>query len=317
MATVSGLGTTYNLPNYAGDLFQVSPSDTPFLSAIGGLSGGRRTTSTKFQWQTEGIESTSANNAVIEGADAPTASEVARSNVFNVCEIHQEAVKVSYTKQAATGLLNGINTADGANPVNDELAHQIQLKLKKIAVDVEKSFLSGVLVDPANNSTARHTAGLDSVITTNVSSASSPRALSTDIVNSLLSGMYSNGSPLNQDNTVFLVGPKQKLALTKVYSASGLNQPTPTRNVGGVAIDTLVTDFGTFGVMLDRWVPADTIYVVDLSVCAPVFLEIPGKGTLFAEPLAKTGASENYQLYGEVGLYYGPESFHGTISDLS
>ena len=87
MATVSGLGTTYNLPNYTGELFSVAPSDTPFLSLIGGLGNGKRTTSTEFEWQTEDLESTSVNNSKTEGATAPTASEVSRTNVSNVVEI--------------------------------------------------------------------------------------------------------------------------------------------------------------------------------------------------------------------------------------
>lgn len=36
MAAVSGLGTTYNLPNYTGLLYQITPTETPFFSAIGG-----------------------------------------------------------------------------------------------------------------------------------------------------------------------------------------------------------------------------------------------------------------------------------------
>ncbi|MFW3474454.1 SU10 major capsid protein [Streptomyces microflavus] len=114
-----------------------------------------------------------------------------------------------------------------------------------------------------------------------------------------------------------MVGPAQKVALSNLYTTATLNQPTMTRNIGGVAVDTLVTDFGTFGVMLNRWMPTGQIAVVDLSVCAPVWLEIPGKGLLFAEQLAKTGAKESWQLYGEVGLEYGPESYHGAIKDLS
>lgn len=318
MATVSGLGTTYNLPNYTGELFSVAPSDTPFLSAIGGLGNGKRTTSTEFEWQTEDLESTSANNSKTEGATAPTASEVSRSNVSNVVEIHQEAVEVSYTKQAATGLYNGINSGDGANPVTDELSHQIGLKLKKIAVDVEKSFLSGAYQKPGNNSTARQTRGVLTAVSTNVfANGGTPRALSKSIVDNALSGMFGNGAPLSQDTTVFMVGPAQKIALSNLYSTAGLNQPTMTRNIGGVAIDTIITDFGIFGVMVNRWFPTGGLGIVDLSVCKPVFLEIPGKGVLFAEPLAKTGSSEKYQLYGEVGLEYGPEQYHGWIKDLS
>jgi hypothetical protein len=78
-----------------------------------------------------------------------------------------------------------------------------------------------------------------------------------------------------------------------------------------------VTDFGTFGVMLNRWMPTGQVAIVDLSVCKPVFLEIPGKGLLFTEELARTGASRKFQLYGEIGLEYGPETAHAVIKDLS
>lgn len=317
MATVSGQGTTYNLPNYTGELFQIAPSDTPLLSAIGGLTGGKTTPSVEFEWQTEGLETTSANNSKVEGANAPTASEVSRSNISNVCEIHQEAIQVSYTKQAAVGLHNGINIEE-TNPVRDELQHQVNLKLRKIAVDVEKSFLSGVYAKPANNSTARTTSGVLTAVTTNVfANGGTGRAISKSIVDTALSNMYTNGAPLSGDNTVFMVGPGQKIALSNVYSAAPqLNQATYTRNIGGVAIDTIVTDFGVFGVMLNRWMPAGQVAVLDFSVLAPVFLEIPGKGHMFVEPLAKSGAYDLYQVYGEIGLEYGPENFHGLIKDL-
>lgn len=318
MATVSGQGTTYNLPNYTGELFTISPTDTPFLSAIGGLSGGGLVTkSTEFEWQTQGVRTTSASNTALEGAAAPSATNQSRSNVTNVVEIHQSAINVSYTKLAATGLKSGSNN-DLSNPVTNELTEQINLELAAMAIDIEKSFLSGTYQKPANNSTARQTRGLLSAISTNVNAnGGTPRALTKAIVDATLQTMFGNGAQLPQLSTVFMVGAAQKVNLSNLYSAATLNQPTMTRNVGGVAVDTLVTDFGTFGVMLNRYMPAGQVAIVDLSQCAPVFLEIPGKGRLFVEPLAKTGSSEQYQLYGEVGLKYGPETFHGLISDLS
>jgi hypothetical protein len=317
MASVSGQGTTYNLPNYTGDLFQVSPSDTPFLSAIGGLAGALTADSTEFEWQTADIRATSAGNAQLEGADAPTANSQSRANVTNVTEIHQAQINVSYSKLAARGLKGGTNN-DLANPVQNELDYQIQQELMAMAVDIEKSFLSGVYAKPANNATARKTRGILAAIATNVSAnGGTPRALTKAIVDTHLSSMFTNGSPLRQESTVLVVGAAQKINLSNLYSTATLNTPTQTRNVGGVAVDTIVTDFGTFGVMLDRWMPTGQIAVVDLSVCAPVFLDVPGKGSLFVEPLAKTGASEKFQLYGEVGLKYGPEVYHGLIKDLS
>ena len=319
MATVSGLGTTFSLPNYHGELFAIAPSDTPLLSIIGGgLGAGKRSNSVEFEWQTEGLEATSANNSKVEGATAPTASGVSRSNVSNVVEIHQEKVEVSYTKLAATGLFNGINADQGSNPVQDELSHQIMLKLKKIAVDVEKSFLLGTYSKPSNTSAARTTQGIIGAVTTNVfGNGGTPRAVTKSIVDVALGTMYNNGAPLNQDTTMFMVNPAQKIQLSNLYAALPLNQPTFTRNIGGVAIDTLVTDFGQFGVVKNRWIPPGKILIVDVDVLSPVFLDVPGKGSFFAEPLAKTGSSQPYQIYGEVGLEYGPELFHGVISDLN
>ncbi|TQK29384.1 DUF5309 family protein [Arthrobacter sp. SLBN-53] len=318
MGTVSGLGTTYNLPNYTGRLFTVAPSDTPLLSLIGGLGNGKRTDSTEFEWQTEDLESTSANNSRTEGAPAPTASEVSRSNVTNVVEIHQEAVEVSYTKQAATGIHNGINSSDGSNPVVDELSHQIDLKLRKIGVDIEKSFLAGVYAKPANNATARQTRGVLTAASTNVfANGGTGRAISKSILDNALAAMFGNGAPLSNDTTVLMVGPGQKVKLSDLYGQTPLNAPVQSRNIGGYSLQSIVTDFGEFGIVLNRWFPAGGIGIIDLSVLKPVFLEIPGKGVMFAEPLAKTGASEKYQLYGEVGLEYGPEQYHGWIKDLT
>jgi len=47
-----------------------------------------------------------------------------------------------------------------------------------------------------------------------------------------------------------------------------------------------------------------------------VFLNVPGKGVMFEEPLAKTGASDEVQLYGEVGLAYGNERAHAAMTGL-
>ncbi|WP_329177817.1 SU10 major capsid protein [Streptomyces sp. NBC_01477] len=318
MATVSGQGTTYNLPNYHGQLYQVTPTETPFLSAIGGLSGGKRTKAVEFEWQTMDRRSSSAGNTALEGADAPTGTARSRANVNNLVEIHQSAVSVSYTRQAATAMYSGINVGQDDNPVTDELTTQIMAELESMAVDIEMSFLNGTYTKPTDNTTKRKTRGLNTAITTNVNAnGGTGRAISKDIINATLATMFSNGARLTQDTTVLMCGPGQRVAVTNAYATATLNQPTMSRTVGGVAIDTIVTDFGMFGLMTNRWMPSGQITIADLSVCVPVWLEIPGKGLLFAELLAKTGASEKWQLYGEVGLEYGPENYHGIIKDLT
>jgi hypothetical protein len=318
MGAVSGQGTTYNLPNYHGELFTVTPTETPFLSAIGGLNSAKPTAATSFEWQTVDRRSSTTNNAALEGAAAPTGAERSRSNLYNVCEIHHSAIEVSYSKLAAKGNFAGQNIApESDDAVLDELALQTMAELESIAVDVELSFLTGTRQVPTDNTTARKTQGIIGAAATVSANGGTPRALSKAIVDAHLKAMFTAGAKLNQGSTVIIVGADQKTPISTLYGTATLNAVQRDRTVGGVAIDTLVTDFGTFGVMTDRWMPAGKIAVVDLSVCYPVFLNIPGKGLLFTEELARTGASRKFQLYGEIGLEYGPTNAHGVIADLS
>ncbi len=156
MPGIVGQGTTYNLPNYVGELFGVSPEDTPLLSAIGGLTGGEQTTSTTIEWQGYDLRDPDENRQRVEGAPAQASENRVRFNVDNVVEIHQETVEVSYTKQAAVGNRNGANI-DGTNPVASELPWQVEKALKQVARDVEASFIRGHYNKPADNTDVRKT----------------------------------------------------------------------------------------------------------------------------------------------------------------
>ena len=91
MAGITGLGTTFNLPNYHGELIQLSPTDTPLLSLAGGIGGGKQTTSPAFEWQTEDLRDPESRPR-LEGADAPTAESRVRANVENVVQIFHEEI---------------------------------------------------------------------------------------------------------------------------------------------------------------------------------------------------------------------------------
>lgn len=393
MAGITALGTTYNLPNYTGVLFQLTPSDTPFFSAIGGLTGGRQTTSIEFEWETFDLAD-AAQNVALEGADAPTLSGRVRANVTNVCQIQHAAVGVSYTKLAAVGLKSGSNN-DLSNPITNELDWQVEQKLKEMVRDIEYSFIQGTYQKPANNSTARQTRGLLAAITTNVVTAEtlvgngdsaweaddeviteadhglavgdrvriaidsgatgatagyfyvvsvpssstftvsttkggSAQAITADGVvdvykqqpvsvaklGDLMQAVYDSGGIMESDTATIICNSVAKRQISSAYAeAYGKYQET-NRRVGGVSVDTITTDFGVLNVMLDRHMPQGTLAVVSLEQCAPVFLETPDKGHFFAEPLAKTGATDRVQIYGEVGLAYGNEKAHGKLTGL-
>lgn len=398
MPGITGQGTTYNLPNYVGELFAITPDDTPLLSAIGGLTGGEEVKAWKFGWQTSDLRARSQPSA-LEGANAPTAGERKRANVENVCQIHQSKVEVSYTKQATTGQYATPTaapyiTADGsANPVMSELDWQIEQELKSIAGDVNYSFWNGQQVIPADNTTGRKTQGLigacesntivkgtaltdattatdtitithalsagDKVIFTDTGAATNvvpgrvyyvksvsttasfkiaetaggtaitlgtatvslvvpwSTTLTVATFEDLVQQVFDQGG-LREGLGTIAVNTTQKRALSAAYAdAYGKSDIySGTRNIAGVNLQQIETDMGTLNVMLDSDVPKDAIVVVSLEQLVPKFLNIPGKGVFFEEPLAKTGSADAVQLYGEIGLQYGNEKAHGVLRGL-
>ena len=305
---------TYDNPNFVGELFQLTPTETPFLSMIGGLTGGKRTQSEEFTWQSDDLPA-AGQNVALEGAD-PSYTNRARSSYSNVCQIIQKGVEVSYTKEAATGSLGtpASRSAAGASilgtqPVQSELDRQLMLKTMEAARDVEYSFIQGTYQRPTTNASERQTRGIVSAITSSAVAAGTTD-LSVVHFNNLVKQMADNGARFVRP--VVMVNSLNKQRMTSLFTYA-----PDSRNVGGVNLTMLETDFAEFGVVYNRHVPADTLLIVDVAFCAPVMLEIPGKGFFFAEELAKTGAAWKWQLYGEIGLEYGPEIYHGKITGLT
>ena len=387
---ITGLGTTYDLPNYTGILYGLTPSDTPFFSAIGSLSGGGQTDAIEFEWQEYDLRKAGQNTA-LEGADAPTEQNRVRGNVSNICQIHHETVGVSYTKLAATQAKAGVNNA-ARNPVSNELDWQTEQMLKQMVRDVEYSLVRGTYYKPANNTEARKTNSIFGATTTNVSDqgtvvgtatiaeatdlftiaahglnvgdpvtvraltggaigvlevedlyyvvaapdantfqlgtkaggsaitftvdggadVDTTTALTEAIVLDLIQDVWQAGGIQMSDTAALMSNATIKRALTDIF-ITDKNYREMSRHIAGVAVTTIETDFGRLNLMLNRHSPSAALQVVSLEMCMPVYQEIPGKGHFFAEPLARTGAKDQAQLYGEVGLAFGNERAHGKV----
>jgi hypothetical protein len=141
-------------------------------------------------------------------------------------------------------------------------------------------------------------------------------ALTIPKFNNLLQAIYDGGGLSEQETATIGVNSGLKVELSELYAGAYGKYTETSRNVGGVNLTTIVTDFGTLNIMLDRQVPQGTLTVLSLEQLRPVYLEMPTKGHFFAEPLAKTGATDRTQIYGEVGLEYGSEKAHGKLEGL-
>lgn len=316
MPNVTGIGTTFNLPNFAGDLFTASPTQTPFLSMIGGLSGGMKTENDEFATGVLYEFPDAAQPAISEQASqtAPEATAIAREQKTNVTQIFHETISLTYAKMANRGKLSGLNTAGvQANPTS-ELDWQIAQRLKKIARDVEYTFLNGTYAKAGDVSEANKTRSMLELCSTGTTIDAGSAALSLDLLKQLFKAMADAGA--NFGNMVLFCGSTQKQKITDLYEKQlGYNAAAP-RNVGGMNIQKLETDFFEMGICYDPFMAADKILIADVSACAPVFQDVPGKGVLFLEDLARTGAAEKKQIYGEIGLAHGPAFLHGSITGL-
>lgn len=327
VGSISGLGTTFNLPNFLGLLYNITPTDTKLLSAIGGLTGGGNFTagmgdSALFAWQEEDLRSAD-NRPHLEGADAPEGSARVRSSVYNVLQIIHESVSISYTKLAAVGQLadvgsNHPNVAQvtGTQPVQNEMQRQISLRMREIARDVEFVFLNGTFQEPSDNTTERQTRGLLEATTTNVEEVADITAFTKEDLFNLMQSIWENGGIMDESTATVIVNATLRRRLTELFIDDNTFRQS-SRTVGGVSVDTIITDFGELNVMLNRHIgqenSADVLQIASLEWLAPVHLLVPGKGFLFVEPLGKEGSRDESQIYGEIGLYYGNERAHGKL----
>lgn len=318
MPQVQGIGTTWNLPNYAGELFTADPTQTPFLSMIGGLTGGKQTDNFEFPTgilydlpdakQPEISESASAK--------APEASHIARTQETNVVQIHQEVVDLTYAKQSNSGRLSGLNTArQTANP-NDEKPWQIQQKLVKIARDVEYSFLNGSYQKSTAADVANKTRGMIELTTSEAGTSidATENLLSKALLDELFLEMAQNGAQWK--NTVLFCNAFQKQVITNLYGDFFKANMQMMQQIAGMNITQIECDFGRIGICYDPFMATDKILVADIAHIAPVFQPVPGKGNFFVEPLGKGGATDSDQIYGQIGLAHGPAFLHGSIVGL-
>ena len=314
---VTAMGTTYNLPNFVGPMYFMTPKVNTFLAAIGGIGGGYEVMSEDIPFQVTGLPA-AAQPAVLEGAD-PGLSMQTRQERYNILQIFQEGVKTSYSKLMAVGQLGntGTDTAPtfpvvGSQPVGNEYDWQMDKLVDKVSRDVNYSVLNGAYQRPSDDSTARKMRGVIAAITTHTTGLSSA-ALTADHINALVLDVWGSATGLVDPgpltDPILWMNGFQKQAISKLFGYA-----PESRTVGGVNIQTIETDFAPIGVSIDRLMPAGTLLLADMDYLQMAHGVIPGKGVFFAEPLAQTGAAITGQLYGEMAVDYGPEEFHGTIT---
>lgn len=309
------LATSFGVLNYSGMLFNKGNTRTP-LSAI---IGGRAKTTNHVEFVT-GQEYTAGGDGsqpeISENASltAPAASVVTREQKTNVTQIFQESVGISYAKQSNMGTLAGVNIANQqANPVN-ELDFQVAAKIQKINRDIEYTFINGVFSKATSDATANKTRGLIPAITTNVTAMGNKPLGLWDIAD-MVKKIYGANAPT--DGLCLWCDAITLFQINADAVQNGLTVIPAAREINGIALSSVVTPIGIVYLYLGECLPSGTALLLNLDVIAPVYQPVPGKGNFFLEQLAKVGAGEKYQLFGQIGLDHGPEWYHGKFTGIS
>lgn len=218
---ITGTGTSFNLPNYAGELFTAAPKQTPFLSLIGGLSGGKTSNSFNFTTGQNYDLPDPEQPAITETASltAPAGTEIVREQKENTCQIFQQSIDLSYAKLSQMGQLSGLNIAgQSANPASEE-DFQVEQALKIVARNVEYSFLNGSYQKATNATTAAKTRGMFEL--TSDADSTQIDAESGDLTKAMLDSLFLNmvKGGAYWDNMHMFVGADLKQAITNIYAS--------------------------------------------------------------------------------------------------
>lgn len=300
--------TTGNREDLSDEIYMISPTETPFLSAIESVSA----TSNKHEWQTDALTAASSSNAVIDGDD-PTADAVAATTrLSNSTQLMDKVPRVTSRQRASNPAGRG-----------DELAYQVVKRMKELKRDLESALLANQAEDTdSTGTTAQTMGGIESWFTTNVSRGTNgssggtgdtiatdgtQRAFTEDLLKTVLQSTYDAGG----DPDLILVGGFNKQAMSGFTGNATRTHEAGTRTIEA-ASDIYVSDFGWMEIKPSRFSRARSCLVLQTDMFACAYLQPFG-----IEDIAKTGHSDAKLLSVDATLECRNEAASGVVADLS
>lgn len=310
------------------DIFRVTPSDTPFLSAI----GRKEATATFHEWQTHSLGSAVTNNALIEGDEFSYTEPTATTRVGNRTQIA--------TKQyLITGTLEAVKTAGR----DSDIAFQKIAKGLELRRDMETSVIGvNVASVTGNATTARRVGPLSSWLSTNdngtagaspanrgtsgaaggfsgsntaAASDGTTRAFTQAMLDGVVGKMWVNSGMV--DDAIVFAGASQKTNLTGFDGiASQIQTNTKDRVIMGTA-DVYASQFGDLKIVPNRYIRQTSNVDREVYIVRPAYCKLAILRPMQEIRPAITGDAEKRVLLTEYTLEVCNEAAHGIIADLS
>lgn len=306
--TFDGYDAIGNREDLSNMIFDISPTETPFVSAI----GRTKATNLNHEWQVDALASAAAN-ANIYGDDVSGGSLTATTRRGNRVQLLDKAVTVSDEQIAA-------NPAGRKN----ELAYQMAKAMKEIKRDLEYNLVGVNNAKVTGNSTlAAEMGSVQAYIFTNDSlgaTGASPtgdgtdartdgtqRAFTEDLLKDALQLIWTEGG----DPKMAIMGAfNKRVASGFTGSATRLDRSEDKKLYASV--DVYVSDFGETKFVADRFSRSRDCLIID-----PEYWKLAVYDGLKQKELAKTGHAEKRMLSWYVTLEACNEKASGGVFDLT
>jgi hypothetical protein len=295
-------------------IYNISPTDTPIMSSI----GKTKATGVYHEWQTDALAAATTSNALVEGADATSATLSPTSRIGNYTQIVGKTVQVS-------GTLESVDKAGRKS----EKAYQLAKASAEIKRDIEAIITANQGQAVGSNSVARRMGSLLSYIKTNTNKGSgttagvdpttigvstrtdgTTRTFTETFLKDVVAKVFtSGGTP-----SALFVSPALKQVVAGFTGLSAQRYQVPTNGQATIlaGADLYQSDFGVLQIVPNRFMRTRDALVLDPEYAALAYLR-----PFQTNDLAKTGDSDNTQILAELTLEVQNEAAHGGIFDLS
>ena len=298
-------------------IHNISPTETPFLSAIGTTDAGQK----YHQWQTDTLASPSGTNAAVEGDDATLVEPTPTVLVGNYTQISTKIFGVSGSVE--------VTEKYGRD---SELAYQAAKSARELKTDVDMAMTGVNNASVAGDaSTARESGSLEAWLETNTSIGGGSganggfssgivgartdgtlRGFTQGLLDTVIESCWDNGAK----PSIILAGAKQKTNLSGFDGVGARRTDAESRTIYATA-DLYVSNFGELRVVPSRHIRKTSSIDRNVFVVDPEYAK-----TAYLRPwqqfdLAKTGDSIRRQMLVEWTLEVCNEKAHGLVADLN
>ena len=297
-------------------IYNISPTDTPIMSSI----GKTKATAVNHEWQTDSLAAATVTNALVEGADATSATLSPTTRLGNLTQIVGKTVAVS-------GTLESVDKAGRKS----EKAYQLAKASSEIKRDIETIITANQAQVAGNSSTARKMSSLLSFIKTNTSfgagttttgadpttigvsarvDADTTRTFTEAMLKEVVREVFaSGGTP-----SVLMVSPALKQTVSGFTGLAATRYQAPVSGQATIlaGADIYQSDFGQISIVPNRFMRSRDALVLDPEYAALAYLR-----PFQTIELAKAGDADKTQILAELTLEVRNEAAHGGVFDLN